>query len=362
MVAGLLASVGAASAAAQVVEVGGAAVCATCRIVIEDRLVLGAADDPEIGGAMVRAALGNGGRVHVISDLLPSPGIRTYDAGGRYSGLVGRPGAGPGEFRHAWRIATGAGGELYVHDTSGLVQVFGPDGGFRRTLRGPVLPSADPVIVGDSLLVIVSAGIRPTEVSDRDVFVYRADTGRLVGGTGPHVPADGRRASLAVFASGRERIWILHRPGGEHGLERWTLSGTRQLRMTFTPGWHSAVPGAARASGATVGRVWEDTSHGLLWMKSQVDDPSYRSPFPEPRPGEPFPRYWFDAGEMNRRHDSIISVIDISRGVVLAHLYLDEHVYQFLEDGRLVTMRESEDGYQWVELIRLGLAGHTDAR
>jgi hypothetical protein len=336
--------------------------CSSCSIRVIERLTIGSQSDPEIGGGMVRAAFGADSTLYVISDLLASPGVRTYSSTGKYTRLVGRLGQGPGEFRHAWRIASSQVGELFVHDIDGTVQVYGADGRFRRVLRGLIRPVTDPVVIGDTLIAIVAGTTRPRSIPDRDVILYSAATGEVVGGTGPasDLQPGEPRPIAAVFPSSTGRLWILERPGaGTNALERWTVSGEIELRIQPVSGWHHGVRGAPRTTNATIGRVWEDTARGLLWIKSQVSDPSYRDPFPSPQPGQPYPRYYFDAGEMNRRWNSIITVFDIARGLAVAHLLLDEHVYQFLADGRLVTMRESDDGYQWMEILRLQLTGYS---
>jgi hypothetical protein len=341
----------------------GASACPACSIQVVERLPIGSPSDPEIGGGMVRATLGADATIFVISDLLDSPGVRRYSAAGKYAGLAGRFGQGPGEFRHAWRITSNRIGELYVHDIDGTVQVFGSDGRFRRVLRGLIRPVTDPIIIDDTLLAIVAGSTRPRAVPDRDVILYSAVTGEVAGGTGPvsDLRPGQPKPVAAVFPSSNGRVWILERAGGggANAIERWTISGTVELRIEPAPGWHGGVRGAPRAANASVGRVWEDTDRGLLWIKSQIADPAYRDPFSAPRPGQPYPRYYFDAGEMNRRWNSIITVFDIARGLAVAHLHLDQHVYDFLGDGRIVTMKESDDGYQWVEILRLQLAGYS---
>jgi hypothetical protein len=64
--------------------------------------------------------------------------VVVFDASGRYTRTIGRQGDGPGEFGFPAALAVLPSGELVVNDAmKSNLQVFGPDGAFRRTV---VLP------------------------------------------------------------------------------------------------------------------------------------------------------------------------------------------------------------------------------
>jgi hypothetical protein len=59
--------------------------------------------------------------------------VRRYDARGRFTGLIGRKGSGPGEYQTVGNMAVDASGLLVVFDpASRRVTHFGPDGKMRR--------------------------------------------------------------------------------------------------------------------------------------------------------------------------------------------------------------------------------------
>jgi hypothetical protein len=75
---------------------------------------------PEPGGAFY---------LYDVSDYQ----IRRYDARGRFTGLIGRKGGGPGEYQHVGGMMVDATGSLVVFDPgSRRITHFGPDGKMRR--------------------------------------------------------------------------------------------------------------------------------------------------------------------------------------------------------------------------------------
>jgi hypothetical protein len=66
------------------------------------------------------------------------PEIRRYSRDGVYLGLVGRAGAGPGEYRHPVAMQIGPGDRLYVWDPANTrISVYSPDGVFERSWQVP---------------------------------------------------------------------------------------------------------------------------------------------------------------------------------------------------------------------------------
>ena len=76
------------------------------------------------------------GRIAVTE--LQSMEIRVFDAAGAFLGAWGGRGAGPGELQYVNRLAVRAGDSLVArNDRSSRHEVYGPEGGFGRTVRAP---------------------------------------------------------------------------------------------------------------------------------------------------------------------------------------------------------------------------------
>lgn len=338
--------------------------CVECEIRVVDRVALGHVDDEVSPAGPVRVALAGDGGFYLISDHLPLPGILRYAPDGTFLEMLGRQGDGPGEMGRSWRLGGAADGTLLIYDLPrAAMHVFGPDGAWLRTLQ-PVNPVLfGPLPVGDTIFAIVPAGARPREVPDREVVLYDAHDGTVLGGVGPPSPfVAGQPSGVSSMAAGTGgRIWLGR--GGTGVIEEWTLTNELVGTLEWDEGW----PGFARSDGRTAaflaGQLWQDPESGLLWVVSNSPDPTYVAP-PPPRvePGQPLPSGMLDPAGLNARHSPIVSVVDPAGGQVLTHMMLDLYVHAVLADGRLVVMHEEENGYQWAEVLRLELSGAPERR
>ncbi len=336
--------------------------CPQCEIVVSERLALGAVTDEAGPAGLSWVALGlSDGAFHVVSIQLPAVGVLVYASDGGFVGPLARRGQGPGELGLPSRLASSPNGEVFVYDLAGSsVHVFGSHRAFRRMFRG-VVPPEVAVVIGDTILVVLAGSARSREVPDREVVVYDARSGTAIRGIGPQSDLRPDRSSTVTHVAGSsdESIWLVR--AGDRLIERWSLQGERIASIEWSADWlRSARPGAADDRGARLLHVWEDSRTGLLWVTSTVRDPDYRPP-PEGLPARgPLPSGYLDPRQVNARLNTVISVIDLDRGEAVAHLEIDEHVHQFLVDGRVTVMREADNGHQWIEVLRLELRGYPD--
>jgi hypothetical protein len=104
---------------------------ANVRLVQE--LAIGQLDGPKeyAFGRIFHAAPASDGSVYLYD--ADDRQIRRYDARGRFTGLIGRSGGGPGEYQHVGGMSVDTSGSLVVFDPgSRRVTHFGPDGKVRR--------------------------------------------------------------------------------------------------------------------------------------------------------------------------------------------------------------------------------------
>lgn len=344
-------------AAAQNLTVSGEPVCAGCRIVQTGSVALGSIDDDESSAGLPRVVAGVDSVLYAVSDLLPTAGAMMYAADGRHIGRMGRPGSGPGEVRHVMRLAVAPDGKLILHDLANGPQVYAPSREFVRSLRQMPVSTTNLVVMADSLLAVV-APTRPASAPSHPIQLYSLHTGEFVRGTGPEsdLQPGSPRPVTRVAPSADGTVWAIEPP---HRLSRWDVNGRRLGQIEWNPDWllrvNPVFRGVASEYAHVLDDAWEDASRQLLWVSSVVDDPRHRGSTPPVRPGEPFPRDYFTPARLNRVKTSIISVVDLRRGEVIAHLEIDALVYQFLNDGRIVLMYEDSTGYQWIEIVTLTL-------
>lgn len=102
-----------------------------------EELRIGGADSGAASLNDVRdIALGARGQIYVFD--YQAQEIRLFDAGGKFVRLVGRKGAGPGEFTQPNGIRTAPDGSLWVNDHSNArFTVFTADGAFLKQVRVP---------------------------------------------------------------------------------------------------------------------------------------------------------------------------------------------------------------------------------
>lgn len=87
-----------------------------------------------------------------------------------------------------------------------------------------------------------------------------------------------------------------------------------------------------------------------------VSEPGAGPPFPASEPGAaPLPSDRFSPSRLRGVINTIISVVDLDDGSVLAHLELDGVASHFLTDGRVLMPREDAVRYQWIDVVELEL-------
>ena len=347
-----------AESGAQVHPISGNPSCASCRIEVAGRVSLGSRNDSVSVPDSPRVAVGRDGLFYAVSARRALAGPLIYDSRGALRRPMGRRGSGPGEFGPTSSVAVAPSGELYVRDIQTGLQVFGADGTFRRNLPLPHA-SFNMALIGDSV-VAIAGGTRPAAAPDRSVHLYSAKSSKLIAGIGPAMDLRRDRPPALVFVapSGADGLWLVQEG---QTISRWTLAGTKTIQFDWQTGWlgqldrrYARVP--AQQAGPLY-LVWEDTRNRLLWVLSKVADPDFKDTMAPLKEGAPIPPEMYSAKRYNDLSNSVVSVIDLARNVLISSTVLPESVYHWTEDGRAVVMQEATDGYAWIEVLSLRLTG-----
>src|SRR5690606_17178959 len=103
-------------------------VCERCSIDLELVATLGSVDGPgALSGPVASIAVDSKGRYYV-ADHLQNYQILVYEPNGKFRGIIGRRGEGPGEYRNIASVHIGPGDTLHVFDGgTRRYTVLGPD-------------------------------------------------------------------------------------------------------------------------------------------------------------------------------------------------------------------------------------------
>lgn len=160
-------------AADTVVRMAGAPVHPGVATLLEE-VSIGVSDGAEeyMLGEVADIALGRDGSVYVLDRQVP--GVRHYDASGRFLRTIGRSGSGPGEFRAMSGIATMGDGRLLLWDTGNWrLNVYAANGDFLTQWVTPSGSSGSSTAGFSRAVLVDTAGrivTRKTIVDARDIM------------------------------------------------------------------------------------------------------------------------------------------------------------------------------------------------
>jgi hypothetical protein len=279
------------------------------------------------------------------TDISMWPGeVRVFDPTGRYVRRFGRDGEGPGEYRQMPPPLFGTNDSMLVIDY-GLrrITTLTQEGTVAAIHRLPGLPYR--------LVPTRSGFVYNGTVADRGAagwpLVHITRGGRITGSFGadqpgldPMRPAAFRRV---LARSGAEHVWSgrINR----YVIEKWSVTGTRVLTIErvmegCSPWEEYSGPATVVRPPCTVHAIWEDDQR-RLWVVLHVPDLHWKRTNFAAKPGDMIrmPR-----ADNNALYDTIIDIIDVEAGIVLASQRLKE-LFQTVGDGQpFVTYHEDQHG------------------
>lgn len=299
-------------------------------------------------GAALYGRVIRDGQGRYIAARTWTPGVlAVYDSTGIFLKGVGRSGSGPREFRTI-DLLLASRDSLYLFD-SGNARVAVLDGAFTvtRTLELRVRPS-DLILRNDGYIAVYPFYDRDTaytvHVLDHAAVPVRSMS-PIPGGYDPRRAMYVQDRQIAADSAG---IWVLH--AHQYVLERYSFAGdllavVNQERDWFTP-YQRPVTGAALPRMLDL----ELDASGRLWVLAMVPDPDWSDP-PDWPATEPF-----TPAMMNRKYSSVIEVLNVADGRVIAAARLNRYLEGFTRAGELYGYREDAAGVPQVEVITLRVA------
>lgn len=323
--------------------------CPSCTVVIGERHLLLKGDEPLSG------FIGKASGSFLVSSSKGVP--QRFDTTGLYLGPLGRPGAGPGEFRMAAGYAAGPGGAFSVYDAAnGRLELFGPEGqraGSVRlthaTIGGGVL-----WLGGDDAFIV--SGQRPdAEHFGYTLHVYsQAGTYRrsFAPTAQPILPGGSKLAGLRLVSQAPDGGLLVVSVVDRYTVQRWNPASD-SLEQT----WVRDAPWFGRVEGPFQPRILSAVvdSAGLLWTLALVPSPSWEKGVRARDLAEGIRRErTYEIVDRDLIADTMIEVIDLRQARVVARRRLDR-LYATLLPGGLVAAERAEDG--GVEVFPVRLAG-----
>jgi hypothetical protein len=280
---------------------------------------------------------------YYVADPMAGIPIAVFDSLGKYSGLVGKLGQGPGDVSLANALVVGPDDTLTVF--ARLMSVFGPDRRFVRAraaipngrvnialllpdgryLTQAILPTSD--LVGEPFHILSRTGQLQTSFGARARDVYLESD--LV-----------RQEEIAL--AGASEFWAMR--ANEYILQRWSLDGTLVAAIGLNAPWFKSWRSwdGRLDVGVPPTRVVSITQdgQGLLWILSVIPDA-----LPTKRNGSTRGEgRLLTPTDVENLEDSMIEVIDPRKGTLVFSQRFSAVFDHFSGRTRLVQVLQSQRG------------------
>ena len=321
--------------------------CPACRIRVEPELLVGVGTEEHGGvstGFLQRDSRGR----FLHRNIYDMSRILVFGSDGNYQTAIGRQGGGPGEFVAVGNFFVGPGDTIHVFDQGNArYSTFTPSFEYVRSV---VLPAGNPqsfVALAPGRYVI-SAGYRTRDrfgmplhnLTPGGLGTSFGGTDALQGRTRPERWALVRR----LVADTDSTFWAVY--GAEYRIDLWHDDGHTIRTLERNAPWFVRAP-----PNTIEGRLnpfvldAQIDEYRRLWMLVLVRDRQWRQRVEWGREGAPGVRgLQTDTGRDDHIYDSVIEVIDLDRGTVLATTRVDQVLWGFAGAGRAWEFAESEHG------------------
>lgn len=300
----------------------------------------------------------------VLQPWGPAAAPTVFDRTGHLLARIGRAGDGPGEFRGPRVVAVGSADTLYIFDArSRRLSVVGPDLAFVRSAPVQVHVFDAVLAVGDRLVVAATVpdrrrfGIPLHSLDLKGKYVQSFD--EPVGGASLR-PGQEHRLRRRLAPSGKGWFWSATE-WGEYRVTRWRAPAKPEAIFTRSAAWLRSGYPPPSADPATpppdrIVGLFED-ERGLLYVVLQVAD---REKWPRAlervripassRAFDRFGEYGYLVAAPDSAYDTVVEVIDPTRGEVL-FTWRADHCWPYVVGaGRLARIRRVPGGTDLIEV------------
>lgn len=278
--------------------------------------------------------------------------VGVFDQRGGLKKVLGNRGEGPGEFGHINHIVVGSGDTLYVYDHSLLRRtVFDPDHEFVRTERLPAFSRQ--IVPLPPGRMIVNSTIATRERVGWPLHIVAADGTILQSfGADPPVyrPDDAELQFRAITLDAEGGLWVASTSAYQMSIyaevgaryERTDRQYKREVEW-FQPMTESSYSGKPEASVMHIAFTGQDPT--LLWVLIDLADAEWST---DRQPTSPV-RSTKALGDS--LYDSILEVIDVRDGLVLASERYDTTLSRLTFQGLIPVLRIDESTNVWMDVF-----------
>ncbi|MFS8636691.1 MAG: 6-bladed beta-propeller [Gemmatimonadota bacterium] len=331
-------------------------VCERCSIDLELVATLGSVDGPgALSGPVASIAVDSKGRYYV-ADHLQNYQILVYEPNGKFRGIIGRRGEGPGEYRNIASVHIGPGDTLHVFDGgTRRYTVLGPDWSVvrMRPFPGSVIEAAST----SSGEIVVSARIMTPDRIGHPLHRFAGVRDSVVsfGSENPVTPADMRslyQQERRIAPSRDGSVWSAYK--AQYLIERWGLDGMKKSGFYRVVDWFPPFPEEHPISPENepypaLGEIHEDRA-GRLWVAVWVADTNWKAGIGKMENG---PEGSYYIADHSRLLDTMLEVIDPRTGRLVMSQRVPQFVVAFLSDEMIASYRADDDGVPFIDIWRM---------
>lgn len=281
--------------------------------------------------------------------------VGVFGPDGRLKKVLGGLGEGPGEFTHINHIVVAFGDTLYVYDHMQLRRtVFDPDHEYVRT--DPIPAFIWQIVPLPSALTIINSSIATRERVGWPLHIIDSD-GDILQSFGAEPPVSRPGGSLlehrgiAIDINGM--LWVA--PRNAYELSTYSAVGARfdpvnrlyRRQVEWFQPWTERSPdGRPRPSIKQIAFGLEDPT--LLWVLIDVADAQW-APLQRPQRSSQELR--------DARYDSVLEVIDVKSGSVLASRRFGPALSRLTFQGLIPALRIDDSHRVWMDVFTPTLHG-----
>ena len=283
---------------------------------------------------------------------------------GKFLGLVGRVGTGPGEFLFPSVMQVLPGDSLLVLDQNQhRYSVLAPR--TYRWVRGGPLPGATydllPLEGGRRFVINAPVYMRDAAGYPLHLFTAAGDLLRSFGADTAKLDPSDPSAGLRVLASSRDSSFWSGYSIYQYRIDLLSASGTVLRSLRRSPAWYPPLtrkdlkPVSPTTPPQPYLLSMREMSDGYLWVAFAVPDPRWGRGLTRTKKGEGGSEM-VDVADWEGVYDTMLEVIDVERGQVVVTQRFDQFITSILPDHRVVAVNV-DDLQPFLTVYRVAIAG-----
>jgi len=354
-------------AQAQTEDIGQAPDAARCEIHVRTLVTLGESEGQGIVAGTGIVAVDSHDRYYIAHGAARGY-VVVFDAGGGFLTRIGRPGAGPGEYRVIGAIVIGHADSVLVFDNGNTrLSVLTPYPGLQvaRTQRIPI-----PVRSWEAVIDHQGGYVTAFPFAEAGRIGYPLHEvgpdgriGRSFGSKEPRYHPAQRLQLRRVVARAGDDVWVGHR--SQYLIERWSRDNRKLATIHRQVSWFPPLQEELgpitpdQPPPATMTAIWKGPDR-RLWVLITVPSENWAKGLR--RVDGPDGRAFYEVVSTSDVFSTVIEVLDPSSGAVIASRRVRDELLAFLPDGRILSYREDHNGVPYLDVLRIDLECHSTRR